>query len=71
MKYYWALIHAPIIQIRLFYPEAQHPAFGAIRAIVKDDTDNETGAAAQVFLDSDDVVGASSGSIMQGHTHLS
>jgi len=41
------------MQIRFFYPELDHPAFGVVRAIAKDDTDTETGAAATVFLDSD------------------
>lgn len=44
------------MQIRLFYPEALHPAFGVVRAIVKDSTDTETGDSAVVFLDSDGLV---------------
>ncbi|CAK0785312.1 hypothetical protein CVIRNUC_008519 [Coccomyxa viridis] len=44
-------------QIRLFYPELDHPAFGVIRAIAKDNTDTETGPSASVFLDSDNLVG--------------
>ena len=43
-------------QVRFFYPEMQHQAFGVIRAILKDSTDNETGAASLVFLDSDNEV---------------
>ena len=49
----WA---AMCMQVRIFYPEVGHPAFGAVRAIVKDSTDNETGAASLVFLDSDNQV---------------
>lgn len=45
-----------VVQIRLFYPELLHPAFGVIRSIVKDSTDTETGDAAVVFLDSDGLV---------------
>ena len=44
------------MQIRLFYPELDHPAFGVIRAIAKDNTDTETGPSASVFLDSDNLV---------------
>ncbi len=44
------------MQIRFFFPELDHPAFGVVRAIAKDDTDTETGAAATVFLDSDNTV---------------
>ncbi len=40
----------------MFYPELQHPAFGVIRAILKDSTDNMTGTPSLVFLDSDDEV---------------
>jgi hypothetical protein len=46
------------LQIRFFYPELLHPAFGVFRAIVKDSTDTETGNSAVVFLDSDDEVPA-------------
>lgn len=44
------------MQIRMFYPELDHPAFGVVRAIVKDNTDTETGPSAAVFLDSDNLV---------------
>ena len=45
------------MQIRFFYPELDHPAFGAMRAIAKDGTDTEDGPSAVVFLDSDNTVG--------------
>lgn len=45
-----------VSQVRMFYPELQHPAFGVIRAILKDSTDNMTGTPSLVFLDSDDEV---------------
>ncbi|EIE21984.1 hypothetical protein COCSUDRAFT_56427 [Coccomyxa subellipsoidea C-169] len=45
-------------QIRMFFPELLHPAFGVIRAIAKDTTDTETEDSAVVFLDSDGLVGA-------------
>ena len=44
------------LQIRFFYPELDHPAFGVMRAIAKDGTDTETGSFAVVFLDSDNMV---------------
>lgn len=50
--------HLLVVQIRLFYPELLHPAFGVIRSIVKDSTDTETGDSAVVFLDSDGLVSA-------------
>ena len=43
------------MQIRFFYPELDHPAFGVMRAIAKDGTDTETGSSAVVFLDSDNM----------------
>lgn len=54
----YPLIHYPCrcLQIRFFYPELDHPAFGVMRAIAKDGTDNETGSSAVVFLDSDNMV---------------
>ena len=51
-----SFIHVGHMQIRLFYPELDHPAFGVIRAIAKDNTDTETGPSASVFLDSDNLV---------------
>lgn len=45
------------LQIRFFYPELDHPAFGVMRAIAKDGTDTESGSSAVVFLDSDNMVG--------------
>ena len=48
------------MQIRLFYPELDHPAFGVMRAIAKDGTDTETGSSAVVFLDSDNMASMSS-----------
>lgn len=44
------------MQIRVFYPELDHPAFGVMRAIAKDGTDTETGSSSVVFLDSDNMV---------------
>ena len=44
------------LQIRMFYPELDHPAFGVIRSIAKDNTDTETGPSSAVFLDSDNMV---------------
>ena len=44
------------MQIRIFYPELDHPAFGIMRAIAKDGTDTETGSSGIVFLDSDNMV---------------
>ena len=44
------------LQIRFFYPELDHPAFGVMRAIAKDGTDTQTGSSAVVFLDSDNMV---------------
>ena len=46
-----------VLQIRLFVPELNHPAYGVVRAIVKDGNDLTTGAGVNSFLDSDGEVG--------------
>ena len=33
-------------------PEADHPSYGVVRAIVKDNDDQDTGSGAEVYLDS-------------------
>ena len=45
------------VQVRLFFPELGHPAFGVIRAIVKDSADAYNATGAESFLDSDGEVG--------------
>ena len=39
--------------MQLYFPEIAHPAFGVVRAIVKDSSDADLGAVSQTFLDSD------------------
>ncbi|KDD76511.1 hypothetical protein H632_c200p2, partial [Helicosporidium sp. ATCC 50920] len=46
-------------QIQLYLPASQHPAFGVARALVKDETDGDLGAASRVYLDTDGSVGFS------------
>lgn len=45
------------MQIRMFYPEINHLAYGVLRAIVKDNDDLSTGIGVNSFLDSDGQVG--------------
>ena len=44
------------MQVRVYFPESDHPAYGILRSIVKDSTDT---ANASSYLDSDGRVGAS------------
>lgn len=48
------------LQVRLYFPEVGHPAFGVIRAIVKDSTDVDRGTPSIVFVDSDGQVASTS-----------
>ena len=41
----------------MYMPEASSPAFGVVRSLVKDSTDNGTSSAAFSFLDSNGLVG--------------
>eukprot|EP00884_Botryococcus_braunii_P015271 jgi/Botrbrau1/2427/Bobra.0395s0049.1 len=45
-------------QVRLYFPEMGHPAFGVVRSIVKDSTDIDRGSASIVFVDSDGQIGS-------------
>jgi hypothetical protein len=42
----------PTLQVQIYFPELGHPAFGVVRAIVKDSSD-AADASSQTFLDSD------------------
>lgn len=42
-----------LLQVHIYFPEIGHPAFGIVRAIVKDSLDVNFGLASQTFLDSD------------------
>ena len=44
-------------QVHIYFPEIGHPAFGIVRAIVKDSLDVDFGLASETFLDSDGQVG--------------
>ena len=37
-----------LTQVEMYFPESGHPAFGIFRAVVKDSTDIDHGAASQV-----------------------
>ena len=39
-----------LLQVEMYFPESGHPAFGIFRAIVKDSTDVNHGAASVVGL---------------------
>ena len=51
------------LQIRLYYPETGHPAYGVIRALVKDSTDTSNRAS---YTDSDGRVGVNYESFANG-----
>ena len=68
-----AMLRAPL-QINLYVPEAQHNSFGVVRSLVTDSQDNNTGAPAQTFIDSDGQVGNDSArdfsAFMDGRWHM-
>ncbi len=41
-----------LAQVHIYLPDAQHPAHGLVRVIVKDSRDNFTGAQSRTWLDS-------------------
>ena len=41
------------VQVQLYFPQIGHPAYGIVRAIVKDSTDFYQGLSSVTFLDSD------------------
>lgn len=45
------------VQIRIYFPQLGHPAFGVVRALVKDATEQDTAAPGQTFLDTDGNIG--------------
>ena len=47
-----------LLQVRLYFPETASPAFGVMRAIVKDMTDMDDGNSSQTWLDSNGQVSA-------------
>lgn len=47
------------MQVNMYIPGQAHNSFGVVRAVVKDSTDNDTGAPGASFLDSDGQVGVS------------
>lgn len=51
------------VQIRLYYPETGHPAYGVIRALVKDSTDTSNRGS---YTDSDGRVGVDYQSVADG-----
>ena len=61
-------------QINLYVPETQHNSFGVVRSLVTDSQDNNTGATAQTFIDSDGQVGNDSArdstAFMDGRWHM-
>ena len=45
----WPQLHRlMLLQVEMYFPESGHPAFGIFRAIVKDSTDVNHGAASVV-----------------------
>ena len=43
-------LYLRLLQVEMYFPESGHPAFGIFRAIVKDSTDVNHGAASVVGL---------------------
>ena len=41
-----------VAQVHLYLPDRNHPAFGLVRAIVKDSTDNNTANYTNTWVDS-------------------
>ena len=42
-----------VVQVQLYFPQFGHPAYGIVRAIVKDSSDDYEGLSSITFLDSD------------------
>ena len=58
------------VQVHIYLPELQHPAYGLVRAIVKDSTNNYTSPADANFLDSGEcAVSSGIGLTCEPHKH--